>query len=434
VGTEITLDVGGMMLDWSKNSRGADHGFLFQGSDCRRIRDEDFDYAGYTKKEDAERAKDEMGFVRKLDDLVPRLELLGYTLERVEKDYQRAATQCREDRRSEAEEGFRDNPNVMSFEEYRDFVTKPSILSLSDFFGSGSAARTRRFRRRFPEEVTSRIPTPSDRENYGYSLRSFFGSAIGVLHPYATLRLLAENRANRKANVVWQYGPLVGAGWAKVEEFVPGARRRQTFLIATEGSSDVHILEHAFELLKPGIADFFRFMDVREGGHPFSGTGNLLKFADGLRKIDVHNQIVFLFDNDAEGFDTFQRMARFELPPNMRAIMLPELKQFRSFPARGPDGVTKTDINRRAAAIECYLDLGYKRPRPAEVVWTNYKRELGFYQGALEGKEIYMKPFLKLTREKLQGSGYDTTKLESVLDLLVRECSALAAAALSDEG
>jgi hypothetical protein len=27
--------------------------------------------------------------------------------------------------------------------------------------------------------------------------------------------------------------------------------------------------------------------------------------------------------------------------------------------------------------LECYLDLEYKTTRPAEVIWTNFKRELG---------------------------------------------------------
>ena len=45
---------------------------------------------------------------------------------------------------------------------------------------------------------------------------------------------------------------------------MPHARRTQTFLIATEGSSDVHILKQALALLRPGIEDFFRFIDVRK--------------------------------------------------------------------------------------------------------------------------------------------------------------------------
>ena len=90
--------------------------------------------------------------------------------------------------------------------------------------------------------------------------RSFFGELVNILHPYSVMRLLAEGKTNENASVIWQYGPLVDAGWATEEEFVPQARRIETFLITTEGSSDVHILKHALALLRPGIADFFRFI------------------------------------------------------------------------------------------------------------------------------------------------------------------------------
>lgn len=106
---------------------------------------------------------------------------------------------------------------------------------------------------------------------------------------------------------------------------------------------------YAISILRPEIDDFFRFIDVKEG-HPFSGAGSLVKFAEGLAKIDVHNQVVFLFDNDGEGFDACRRIKTLSLPLNMRAIMLPEVDQFRTFPARGPQGIANADINRRNAA------------------------------------------------------------------------------------
>ena len=174
-----------------------------------------------------------------------------------------------------------------------------------------------------------------------------------------------------------------------------------------------------------GIADFFRFIDVSES-HPFSGTGNLVKFAEGLAKIDVQNQILFVFDNDAEGLDAHQRLSKLTLPMNMRGIMLPELEEFRAFPAQGPEGFHNSDINRLAAAIECYLDLDVGGHPPAKVLWTNYKKDLGTYQGALEYKNSYMKEFLKQTPETLAKGPYDVRKIEAVLDLLVAECTAIA--------
>jgi hypothetical protein len=48
--------------------------------------------------------------------------------------------------------------------------------------------------------------------------------------------------------------------------------------------------------------------------------------------------------------------------------------------------ILHANIDRRAAAIECYPDLADSR-KPAQVVSTDYKKELDAYHGALEHKE-----------------------------------------------
>ncbi len=350
---------------------------------------------------------------------------LGFSLERVRREYDAVAQNWLEERSSLQDEDDEPILNLMSFTEFLAFATAHPLDSLDDTFVSRSDDVSRmRIRGRFSGMQLGRIPVYRPYDNEAYSERTFFGKLIDILHPYSVLRLLAEAKANEATSVVWQYGPLVTAGWATEKEFIPHARRTETFLIATEGSSDVHILKRALALLRPGIADFFRFIDVSES-HPFSGTGNLVRFAEGLAKIDVQNQIVFVFDNDSEGLDAHQRLSGFTLPVNMRGIMLPELEEFRSFPAQGPEGLHTSDINRRAAAIECYLDLKVGGHPPAKVLWTNYKKSLGTYQGALEYKEVYGKEFLRQTAETLAGA-YDVSKINAVLDLLITECTAIA--------
>lgn len=425
VGTEITLDVGGVSITYSKNHRGIDHGSLFQEPDRKPLRSDQIDYT-YYENEDEDPTSAEMAFSRPLKDIVPRLELLGFNLGRIQHEYESMAESWLEERRSFLDDDTKPLPDLMSFAEFRQFAIEYALESLDDTFVSGTNGESAgKIRGRFADTAVDRIPNYRSYEVNAYSERSFFGGLVDILHPYSVMRLLAEGKGNDNAAVIWQYGPLVNAGWATKQEFVPCARRTETFLIATEGSSDVHILKHALALLRPGIADFFRFIDVSES-HPFSGTGNLVKFAEGLAKIDVQNQVVFLFDNDAEGLDAHQRLSRLTLPTNMRGTMLPELEAFRAFPAQGPEGLRKADINRRAAAIECYLDLNVGDYTPAKVQWTNYKKALGVYQGALEYKESYFKEFLKQTSETIADGSYDVTRIEAVLDLLVAECTAIA--------
>lgn len=109
----------------------------------------------------------------------------------------------------------------------------------------------------------------------------------------------------------------------------------------------------------------------------------------------------------------------------MRAMMLPDLPDFWSFAAIGPEGPVTTDINGRAAAIECYLDLAFEETSPPTVRWTTYKAEIGVYQGALEHKESYTKRFMKQTPESLAAGGYNSGKLGVVLEALVAQCSAM---------
>lgn len=420
MGTEISLTIAGMPISQAKNARGPDHGFLFQESDCQRLRSDQIDYDAIDSN-DPELPELERGFSRALKLVVPRLELLGYTMKTVEAEYESIVSVYAEEQRLVAEDSGEAPPQVMSFEEFRRFVADVTIEHLDDTFVTGSDDEDKRIRGRFNDEtLKTRIPYYSPYDRHAYSERSYFGSLVEFLHPYVLLRLLAENKENLDALLQWDYGLLVSNGWAEEREFQPQARRRQTYLIATEGSSDTHILKRAFQLLRPDVADFFRFIDVSER-HPFSGTGSLVNFAEGLAKIDVQNRIVFLLDNDAEGQSAFKKIKGFSLPVNMRAMVLPALDAFKSFPTTGPEGVALADINGRAASIECYLDLcGDKLPSPV-VRWTNYKEDVGVYHGSLQHKGQYSKAFFELAGR----NGYDLSKLQCALNAIVGVCTEL---------
>jgi hypothetical protein len=215
---------------------------------------------------------------------------------------------------------------------------------------------------------------------------------------------------------------LVEAGWATRDEFRAGPSPEERFLVVTEGSSDAKIIQKALELFRPHIADFFRFVDVEEG-YPFSGTGNLHKFTQGLISIEIQNNTVVVYDNDAEGIAKMNATKVLSLPPNMRVIQLPRLDAFTNFKTIGPTGIGLADINGKAAAIECYLDLKKDGLPEPMVRWSAFNRELEVYQGELQHKTQYMKDFLQL---RSPCASYDTSKIEAVLDALVAECVSIA--------
>lgn len=417
MGTEISLDIGGVAVDWSKNSMGIDHGSLFQPEDRKRISDPDRDEG------DCIDPDFEMGFQRSLGSTKMRLELLGYTMGAVRKHYERAVATCREERENMRDGGYEHGlaTEFMSFEEVLAFVAENPIGELRNTHLFRQEATPSEIIGRFHNEKRMTLLPFFDEHEAGYSERNHFVSSLGFMPPYSVLRLLAEVPENCPLDLTWLYGPLAENGWAQASDFVPGARRTDKYLIATEGTSDIHILKRAIDILRPELSDFFRFIDISER-HPFSGAGSLVRFAEGLAKIDVHNKVLFLLDNDAEGRQAHQSILEMRLPSNMKAMTLPDHPSFEKINTLGPTGEAIANINGKAVAIECFLDF-YQQDSPSpRVRWTTYKEKLSIYQGELIEKDRHARIF-----KESESLKYDYSKLELLLEQIVHECCQVAA-------
>ena len=139
--------------------------------------------------------------------------------------------------------------------------------------------------------------------------------------------------------------------------------------------------------------------------------------------IGIQNNILIVYDNDAEGASKLRATRSLSLPSNFRAIKLPPLEAFETFNTIGPSGPTIENINGKAAAIECYLDLDADGLPDPVVRWTSFNRELGVYHGELEHKTQFMKRFLQLRSAK---ESYNYERIEAVLDAIVAECVSIA--------
>lgn len=415
MGTVVELKVCGICLDWGKNHKGNDHGFLFQKED-RTILTE-YELSEEEEGDALPEAFSQEVLSRRLGDIKPRLDLSGHTLEQARFFYEEYV---KSEHAEDSPEG-----NFLSFDELLQFVRETPLSELDATYHWDYYNSSEKVKGRFSDEVfKSRIPG-YDFVHDAYSEVTYYGGLLGFFPPYMLLRVLAECDSNLDSNVTWEFGSLVENGWAYDEDFVAGAPRLQRFMIATEGTSDAHILKHAFSLLRPSVSDFFDFIDVTER-HPFPGTGNLIKFAEGLVRIDIQNRVLFVFDNDAEGHEAYQKTLALLLPPNVRALILPELAEFNEFPCLGPEGLNNANINGRAAAIECYLDLNIKDYPPAKVIWTNLKKDPGVYQGALEYKDSYTKYFFAQQITSMADNNYNLSKLVKVLDAIIVEASTIA--------
>lgn len=341
----IHLAVGRLEIDWGKNSGFTDHSPLFQQTDLTQVPYYYVKESGKTYIDSSGQERNELyaeykdGMSKPLNQVVDRIELLGYTLGHCEREFEYLSELNRFDH-----ERF-------TFEELQQALVSIDVNAISADYGEMGEDFGKFFRR----QMFDRLGLGAIAKDPEYA-RYNAGEGMENLSAYSILRLLALNPQARSLPVAWQFADVEEGGWADRRVFCRPLDQSNRFLIVTEGSSDAKIIQHAFKLLKPHIADFFDYVDMEEG-YPFSGTGNLFRFLQGLISISIQNTVVFVYDNDTEGVFNYERSRALNVPANMLILKLPDMPDFAEFDTIGPNGRHEADINGRAAAIECYLDL-----------------------------------------------------------------------------
>lgn len=407
MGSIITLSVGLLEVDWGKNNHFVNHSKLFLPADNQRVtklhqnRDEDDASGELTEDEENE----ELAYMRSLESIVPRLELLGFNLDNCRKLYDEHSEWCLRHEDEYVDSDFEYFAKTLATIEVGQMrSTEPGDYDRRTFTIRDSL-KASDFALHFPELNESR-----------WDEATFFET----IDPYIILRLLAENPRNLKENVVWRYHDVVEGGWVEEEEIFEGLADSDLYLIVTEGKSDSAILKKSLKVLRPDIADFFTFIDMGEN-YPFTGTGNLANFCQGLARIRIQNKVLVIFDNDTAGKAAYEKVRGQQLPPSMCITLLPSLPDFESFPTLGPSGASTENINSKAVAIELYLDLTHATSHPPSVRWTSYDKKLDQYQGELVDKDALAQDFIK---RKSLGESYDMSKLKRLWNHLVDVCMA----------
>ncbi len=390
MGSYISLGVGELELDWGKNFGFRDYSKLFLPTDKKDIPY----YYAYNE------VILKPGYSTSLGRVKNRLELLGYSLQKLNSHFQE----------------YNDN--------YPDYLEQPEI-SFETMLAIFSKINIKDYKNKkedgdydLGEYVIENIflnETFKDLKDHIDIKDKDIGAYFENLDPLFTLRLLIENPNNLAMNLEWRTQDVIDGGWTNEKEIFVGVEEADKFLIVTEGSSDTFIIKKCLELLKPDILDFFTFVDM-EDNYPFTGTGNLYRFCQGLTSIRIQNKTLVLFDNDLEGLDKFNKTNNLNLPSQMKIMKLPELEEFTNFLTVGPTGETNENINGKAVAIECFLDLTKSNPK---IRWTNYNKDFNAYQGSLENKDDYVRKFKSV---KTANDNYDFTKLTRLLDEIYKNC------------
>lgn len=393
MGSLITLSIGSLEIDWGKNNIGRDHAALFVAADRK---ESDYFYAD-------EIVERKPAFVRPLRSIVDRLDLLGYTLAECKGMYEESASAAHDE----------DEAPVVSFAEFARVLSKVNVKAV-----------------RLPEH------------EYDYDLGEFAAKAIladpefvkahpalgkisrddGVffenLDPYLVLRLLAENKSNLDLDVVWRFADVVAGGWVESDEVGSGVSEADTILVVTEGSTDGAVLKRSLPVVLPHVSDFFSFIDMTEN-YPFTGTGNVVRFCQGLARIKIQNRILVVLDNDSAGHDALVRINELALPRRMRATVLPDLDECRSVRTLGPAGDQDADINGKAVSIEWFLNTQLPGHGGPVVRWTGFNEARGTYQGELVDKQAYTRHFF----DHVDRPNQTWPKLELLWRHLLRTCT-----------
>lgn len=415
MGSVTTLAIGNLEVDWGKNYNHINHAPLFLAKHLTYVDHPYFD------EDDPEKIvlEKHRAFVAPLEEILPRLELLGHTRENARENYY-----------FPVKEGFIGNDEIVSFEKFLSALTKVHInhipLSYADRdYDPGEFTQKEIIKKinLFPEEKPIREMTEEEYKKYMKRPNTTsMGYFLEYYDPWAILRLLAENPENLKIPVVWNIDEIIDGGYVKEEDVLSPIPEKYKFIIVTEGSSDTYILKKALYLLKPNVEDFFIFIDMEEG-YPFTGVGNLHNFCKGLAKIGIINNILIIYDSDTEGFSKYLEGNMISLPQNMRMMKLPNLELFKNYQTIGPSGHKRENINNKAVAIECFLDLQCKSDEEPRIRWTSYNQKIDSYQGELLNKNLYTKQFLSLKNKDVN---YDFSKLEILLDSIISECIIIA--------
>lgn len=392
MGSMVSFGIERMVLEWGKNHSFNDFSAIFQPSDERDI---PYYYAENT-------VETYPGMSRKLGSVAKRLNLLGFS---------EAELRAKFDKTVEAMPEITEGLDI-TFEQFSLILRSIDLSKAFKEFGDGDfdlASYVNEFLLKDPE-VAKSLP-------HGLAINKETGRFFENFEPFLLLRILAQNPANTESLVQWRTEDIIAGGWVERDDIIRPLPNESKILIVTEGSSDSSIIKKALNTLYPDIADFFDFVDMEEN-YPFTGTGSLFRFCQGLSRIRIQNQVLVIFDNDAAGLEKYQEALNLTRPRSMHICRLPDHPDFLSVMTKGPNGEARANINGAAVAIECFLDWNSVPELTPTVRWSSYSQSLDCYQGELERKEHYVRKFHKAN---LTHGKYDTAKLRYLIEHLLNE-------------
>lgn len=194
----------------------------------------------------------------------------------------------------------------------------------------------------------------------------------------------------------------------------------EKFIILTEGSYDIQILQGAMNILYPHLKGYYSFMDF--GISNASGSASsLVASVKSFVGAGIKNRVIAVFDNDTAAEAALRGFQKTIIPKNIKILKYPNIKIAEDYPTLGPSGISKMNINGLACSIELYLgkDTLKSKDDLIPVQWKGFDQALGKYQGEIIDKSIVQKNFQakidKCLEDRSKIKDYDWTEIDELL-------------------
>lgn len=225
------------------------------------------------------------------------------------------------------------------------------------------------------------------------------------------LRLFCEGHDDSKI-LYWDIFGTIEAEYYTEDEIFHEIDPKYKITVITEGTTDMGIIESAFSNYYPEYRYFFEFIDY-EKISVFGGADKSKVLFEAFVKLQIMNRILFLFDNDATGVESYESIRMMKHQDNLMAMLLPDLDCLKKVTVIGPEGNAIHDVNGYANSIECFLDFSFI-DQDVSFRWISYKNKVERYQG-----EIVEKTKLQKTIKKIGSKSYNHEKLDILVNSII---------------
>jgi HEPN/Toprim N-terminal domain 1 len=356
---------------------------------------------------------------------IDRLNVMGFTIKRVRREFDVGRSAEVEKYQSWAEEGEEREWFANDWDFMKGLTFDAYIQALRSIIANGL--------RPVPFDDHKRADLdPVARYILGDNDEFYFGFPCG---DYRFLLRLACEVVAPKTRVIQDITDLVSSGYYTRDEPVcenalSALTARQpensSRIILTEGSTDAEILEEALALLYPHLVGYYTFLNFNSSRSP-GGAGHLASLVKAFSAARVANRVIALFDNDTSGREARRSLDSISLSPNIAVLNYPKIPLLRHYPTLGPGGMTSLDVNSLAGSIELYLgtDILSEDGTLTPVQWKGYSEALKQYQGEVMHKtRLYSVFKQKVSRCKSDPAALETTDWSGLRAILLHMFSA----------